>query len=245
MHNLAKAGLDLVDIVNSLKKEIRIREVYQKILFQQIIDRTATERGITVTPEEIQMEAEEFRMKNRLQKAADTLAWLEDSLISSDDWEAGIRDRLLAQKLAEALFSKEVNKFFAENKINFEKVLLYQIIVPYEKVAIELFYQIEEREISFYHAAHLYDIDARRRMVCGYEGTMTRSQLIPELAAHVFRTPVGELGGPVKTEAGYHLFLVEEVICAELTPDLKQEIQNQIFSQWLTSELTYLLHNSP
>lgn len=244
MHNLAKAGLDLVEIVNSLKKEIRIREVYQKILFQQIIDRTATERGITVTPEEIQIEAEEFRMKNRLEKAADTLAWLEDCMISTDDWENGIRDRLLAKKLANSLFSKEVEKYFAENKINFEKVLLYQIIVPYERVAFELFYQIEEREISFYHAAHLYDIDARRRMVCGYEGTITRSQLIPELAAHVFRTPVGELGGPVKTEAGYHLFLVEEVICAELNPDLREEIQNQIFSQWLTSELTYLLHNS-
>ena len=245
MNNLAKAGLDLVEIVNSLKKEIRLREVYQKILFQQIIDRTAKARGIAVTPEEIQIEAEQFRAKNRLEKAADTLAWLEDCMISTDDWEAGIRDRLLAQKLAQALFYKEVHKFFAENKINFEKVLLYQIIVPYQKVAFELFYQIEEREISFYHAAHLYDIDARRRMVCGYEGNLTRAQLIPELAANVFRTPVGELGGPVKTEAGYHLFLVEEVISAELTPDLQQEIQNQIFSQWLTSELTYLLHNSP
>ncbi|MCT7972485.1 peptidylprolyl isomerase [Laspinema olomoucense] len=245
MNNLAKTRLDLVEIVNSLKKEIRLREVYQKILFQQIIERTSKDRGITVTPEEIQIEAEQFRAKNRLEKAADTLAWLEDCMISADDWEAGIRDRLLAQKLAQALFSKEVEKYFAENKINFEKILLYQIIVPYQKVAFELFYQIEEREISFYHAAHLYDIDARRRMVCGYEGTITRSQLIPDLAANIFRTPVGELGGPVKTEAGYHLFLVEELICAELTPEVREEIQNQIFNQWLTSELTYLLHNSP
>ena len=77
-------------------------------------------------------------------------------------WEAGIRDRLLAQKLARSLFDREIRSFFAHNKLGFEQALLYQILVPYQKLAQELFYQIEENEINFFQAAHLYDIDKRR-----------------------------------------------------------------------------------
>lgn len=243
MSSLAKADLDPVEIVDFLKKEIRLKEIYQKILYQRVIERTAGDRGIAVTPEEIQAEGDKFRAENRLEKAADTLAWLADSMISPDDWEAGIRDRLLAKKLSEALFEKEVEKYFAENRVDFEQILLYQIIVPYEKVARELFYQIEEQEISFYEAARLYDIDERRRMLCGCEGKISRSSLKPDIAAIVFGGNVGEVIGPVQIDRGYHLFLVEELISPELTPERRQQLIFSMFKEWLEKEVIYLIHN--
>jgi parvulin-like peptidyl-prolyl isomerase len=114
--------------------------------------------------------------------------------------------------------------------------------VPYEQVAQELFYQIEESEISFYEAAHLYDVDDRRRYVCGYEGKVNRWSLSPEIAAAIFSANIGQVVGPLKTEQGYHLFWAEEFIPATLTPEHRQEIQHKLFQDWLNQELNYLLN---
>ncbi|MGB7443746.1 MAG: peptidylprolyl isomerase [Coleofasciculaceae cyanobacterium] len=243
MADLAKISIQPEEMVSFLKKNLQLREVYQKILYQQVINQATTERGITVTPEEIQAEADKLRLEQRLEKASDTLAWLAEQMITPDQWEEGIRDRLLSKKLAESLFNKEVEKFFAQNKIYFEQVLLYQIILEDGKVAQELLYQIEEKEISFYEAAKFYDIDENRRQNCGCAGFIERSKLKPDIAAAIFSGQLGEVVGPIKTEQGYHLLMVEKFIPAELTPKRYQEILDDMFQQWLASELNYLLHS--
>ena len=231
------------EVVNSLKKDIHLKEVCQKILYQRVIEQAVAERKLTVTSEEIQAEADKLRREKRLEKAAETLAWLADQMISPDDWEAGIRDRLLAKKLAESLFSKEVEKLFAQNRLDFEQILLYQIVVPYHRLAQELFYQIEEQEISFYEAAHLYDIDEKRRELCGCEGKLYRWSLKPDIAALVFSAQLGEVIGPHSSEQGYHLFRVEAFIPAELTPETYQELLDKMFKEWLVNELNYMIHS--
>lgn len=245
MANFLKVSIKPEEIVSFLKKNIQFKELCQKMLEQKIIKQAAQERGLTVTSEEIQVEANRLRREKRLEKASDTLAWLAEQMIIPDDWEAGICDRLLAQKLAECIFAKEVEKFFAQNRLDFEQVLLYQIIVPYENLAQELFYQIEEEEISFYEAAHLHDIDEKRRHHCGCEGKLYRWSLTPDIAAVVFSAEPRELMGPLQTEQGHHLLMVQEFIPAELTSERYQEILNNMFKQWLASELNYMLHNQP
>lgn len=241
--SISGTSIELEQLLSFLKKNFQLKEVCQKILHQKIIQQAAQERGITVTPEEIQAEAEQQRRERRLEKAADTLAWLADQLVNPEDWEAGIRDKLLSKKLAEHLFANDVEKIFVQNKLNFDQILLYQIIVEDEKLAQELFFQLEEREISFYEAAHLYDIDEKRRQQCGCEGKIYRWSLKADIAAVVFGAKLGEVIGPVKTPLGYHLLMVEEFIPAELTPERYQEILDQMFSEWLDSELNYMLYS--
>jgi parvulin-like peptidyl-prolyl isomerase len=245
MNSFSRADIEPNDIVYFLKKDLRLKEVCQKILYQQIISQAAQERGVTVTPEEIQAEADRVRYEMRLEKASETLAWLADQMITADDWETGIRDRLLKKKLADFLFAKDVEKIFAQSKLDYEQVVLYQIIVPYEPLARELMYQIEEEELSFYEVAHLYDIDPKRRHNCGYEGKLYRQNLKPNIAAIIFGAPIGELVGPIQTEQGYHLLKVEEFIPAELTPERSQSIINRMFKEWLENELNYMIHNQP
>jgi parvulin-like peptidyl-prolyl isomerase len=243
MNDLAKLSVEADKLVDFLKKNVQLKESYEKILHQKIINQAAQERGITVTTEEIQAEADQMRFERRLEKASDTLAWLADQMMTPDDWEAGIRDRILSKKLANLLFTKEVEKFFAQNRLDFDQVLLYQIIVSNEKLAQELFYQLEEQEISFYEAAHLYDIDEKRKEQCGFEGKLDRWNLTPEIAAIVFAAKLGEVMKPLKSEQGYRIFMVEKFITAELTPERYQTILDSLFKEWLASELTYRLHS--
>lgn len=243
MHGLSKIHLHPDEVLGFLKRRTRFKETYRSILYQKIIDQAAQERDIIVTEEEIQAEADHQRRDKQLEKAADTLAWLADEMITVKDWEAGIHEQLLTKKLTEQLFTKEVEKTYSQNRFDFEQVSLYQIVVPFERVAQELFYQIEEQEISFYEAAHFYDIDEKRRNHCGYEGKLHRWDLKPDIAAIVFSAQPKEVVGPFQTEEGYHLFLIEEVLPAELTPEKRQEILNEMFQDWLASELNYMLHN--
>ncbi|MBD2740551.1 peptidylprolyl isomerase [Coleofasciculus sp. FACHB-1120] len=244
MNDFSGSSVEVDEIVSFLKKDIQLKEVCQKILYQKIITQAAQERSLTVTPEEIQAEANKLRYAKRLEKAADTLAWLAEQMIASEDWEEGIRDRLISKKLAESLFAKEAEKFFAQNKLNFDQIILYQMILPDERLAQELFYQIEEREISFYEAAHLYDSDERRRYQCGYEGKLYRWSFKPDLSAIIFSAKRKEVFGPISTEQGYHLFMVEEFSPAQFTPQTHQEIMDRMFKEWLASELNYMLHST-
>ncbi|MEA5505597.1 peptidylprolyl isomerase [Halotia wernerae UHCC 0503] len=241
MNDLSQIFIEPEEIVSFLKRKMNLKEVYQEILFKRVISHVAQERGITVTTEEIEAEADRQRREQRLEKATDTLRWLADQLVTPHDWEMGIRDRLLSQKLAQYMFAEKVENFFIENSLDFEQVIFYQIIVESDKLAQEIYYQIEDCEISFYDAANLYDIDPDRRRKCGYEGTLYRFALQPDIAAVIFKTPPKQLIGPLKTEQGHHLFIVEELLPAELTPERYQEILKNMFQHWLVTELDYML----
>lgn len=230
-------------IVTFLKRELLFKEIYQKILYQQIVNRTVQERDITVTPEEIQVEADRQRYQRRLESAAATYAWLQEQLITPEDWEAGIRNHLYARKLAESLFAHDVERYFVEHRLDFEQISLYRITVPYHQLSQELLYQIEENEISFYEAAHLYDIDERRRLQCGYEGKLYRWSLDPDVTAAVFAARVGEVIGPMQSSQGYDLLMVEEFVAAELTAERRKEIIDRMFQEWLEGELNHLIYD--
>ena len=237
--------IELTEIEEYLKHKLQLEEVCCEILHQKIVAEAASSRNIVVTEEEIQTEANKIRCSLRLEKAADTLAWLEDNLLDPDGWEISLTNQIIAEKLAKNLFDSKAEEHFAQNRLNYDRFVLYQLVVPYEKLAQELFYQIEEEEISFYQAAHLYDLDEQRRYVCGYEGKVHRWNYPPDIAAAVFKTPiaVGEVIGPIKSERGYHLFKIEDYIPAKLTPKIRQEIINEMFTGWLDSELNYLIHS--
>ena len=226
------------EITVFLKQQMTLREICCQIVYERIIEQAATARNIAVTAEEINQEAEEVRRAKRLEKASDTLEWLEEEITTIDEWEEAIRKKLLAKKLAQELFASEAEIYFNQNRVNFERFVLYQLVVPYEKLAQELFYQIEEEEISFYQAVHLYDIDEQRRYVCGYEGEVRRWDYPPDMAAAIFKTPiaVGELISPIRSEQGYHLFKIENYLPAQFTPEVQQEIIDRLFGQWLISE---------
>jgi parvulin-like peptidyl-prolyl isomerase len=244
MNGDSKIVIESEEVVSFLKREMKLKEVYNSILSQRAIAHAAEERELTVSNDEIQAKADKQRRELHLERAADTVAWLNEQMATPEEWETGIRDRLLAEKLASDMFGKEVEKFFIQNRSEFEQIILYQMIVASDKLAQELYFQIEENEVSFYAAAHEYDIDENRRQKCGYEGKVYRWALEPNIASIVFNTFPQQLIGPFRTEQGYHLFWIEELIPAELTPQRYQEILNHMFKQWLNAELENILNYS-
>lgn len=231
------------EIVKFLRKNIQYKAICQQIVHQRIVQKVARDRGIWVTSQEVQFEADQFRRRYQLEQSADTLAWLADQQITPDDWESGICDRLLTQKLTKTLFDQEVEQYFAKNRLQFDRVSLYQILFSDQQLARDVFHQIKNSEISFYEAASRYDSDGQQHPCCGYAGTFYRWMLNPDIAASVFDQQIGQVIDPIETEQGYHLLRVEQILPAELTPELRQELLNQRFQIWLKSELNDVLES--
>lgn len=237
--------IDSRNLTSQLKQELRFKDLCRQIVRSHIIETTAQAKDITINDDEIQVEADHFRHQMKLENAKDTIQWLEDQMITPEDWEAGIRQRLLSKKLAKHLFEDEVSAHFAQNKLAYEKAVLYRIVVHKAPLAQELFYQITEKETSFYQAAHQYDIDERRRLHCGYEGKLSRHHLKPTVAAQVFGSQPKTILGPFQSEDGYDLLMVERFISAKLTDELQTQILNQLLNDWLEREVVYLKHQDP
>lgn len=231
------------EIVAFLRHQLQIRSICQQILYQRLIDRASEERQVTVSGQDIQAEADRTRYELRLESAARTQEWLTDHLVTAADWEIGIHARLLRQKLKEALFAQDVERIFMQSRIDFEEISLYRLRVPYLPLAQELFYQIEEGEISFYEAAHLYDVDEQRQLRCGYDGRLRRLDFEPDIAAILFGANAGTILGPFAIDAAYELLMVGEFIVPELTQEVRETILEQIFQEWLESELNHFVHH--
>lgn len=227
------------DVVNHLKRNLAYKSVLRQIAARHAIAEAARERGIEVESDAIQAETDRVRREQRLEKASDTLEWLSQQQVTPEEWEAGICDRLLSKAVAKHLFAPEVETYFANHKLNYDLLILYRIIIPYETLAQEVFYQIEEEEISFYEAAHLYDISEQRRYLCGFEGKIYRWSLSPDVAPVLWSAMAGDVVGPIEIDDNYHLFLVEEFVPAELKPEVRMAIERKLFDEWIDRELQY------
>ncbi|MFH7243843.1 MAG: peptidylprolyl isomerase [Spirulina sp.] len=244
MANTLNIGILPQEIMGFLRRDLKLKSIYRDIIAQRIIQQVAEESGQVVADTEVQQELDALVYDYQLDRPAQLIPWAADRLATLDDIRQRIAEKLLFQKVARHLFLAQVQEQFNTHNRDFQTISLYKILVPYESLAREIFYQIEEEEISFFEAAHIYDIDETRRLRCGFEGRMQRWQLPLDLADLLRDIAVGAVVGPRPADRGYSmLLLVDELVEPEQTPETLDQRIDYLFQDWLTHHLaTYLNH---
>jgi parvulin-like peptidyl-prolyl isomerase len=225
------------EIIHQIKLSCQIPSVIEGIITRQIITSTAEKLGIKVHIEELQKAADQLRVINNLQRADETLAWLKKHCLSVDEFEEVAYISLISSKLAQELFTDKVEPFFIEHQLDYIRVVLYEVVLDDEDLAMELFYALTEGEMSFYEITHQYIQDKELRRSGGYRGILQRKDLKPEISAAVFAANPPEILKPIVTSKGVHLILVEELIQPELDEMLRNKILSDLFSDWLKQQL--------
>ncbi|MBN3909476.1 MAG: peptidylprolyl isomerase [Nostoc sp. NMS1] len=225
------------DIIHSLKLSCQIPDVVEAIASQSIIVEAAKEAGITVTPEELQQEGDDLRFAKKLVRAKDTWTWLEKHHLSVNEFEELAYNNILSGKLANHLFSAQLEKHFYERQLDYVAAVTYEVIFEDRDLALELFYALEEGEVNFPEIARLYIPDPELRRTYGYQGLRYRKDFRPEIAAAVFAAAPPEALKPITTPKGVHLIWVEEVIQPQLDEQLRQKIITESFSDWLKQQI--------
>ncbi|WP_414530922.1 peptidylprolyl isomerase [Nodularia chucula] len=225
------------DIIRSLKLSSQVPGLVEAIASQKIITAAAQEAGITVTPEEIQEEGDKLRLAKKLIKAEDTLTWLEKHHLSVNEFEELIHHQILTQKLANHLFAPQVERHFYQHQIDYVTAITYQIILDDRDLALELFYAVEEGEVSFPEIARLYIQDPELRCNYGYQGRQHRKDFRTEIAAPVFAATPPEMIKPIETLKQVYLIWVEEISQPQLDEQLREKIITELFSDWLKQQI--------
>ena len=225
------------DILEEVKQSGKIPEIIEAITTRKLIAAAAAEAGIQVETEELQDAADQFRIVSQLGSAEQTWAWLEKHAMTLDEFEAMVYNGAIYEKLANHLFADKVEAYFFENQLDYAGVVMYEVIIDDEDLAMELFYGIQEGEMSFYDVAHQYIQDIELRRSGGYQGVVSREQIKPEISAAVFGAKPPEVLKPIVTSKGVHLILVEEIIEAQLDDKLRSKILLNLFSEWTKQQI--------
>ncbi|BAZ49531.1 PpiC-type peptidyl-prolyl cis-trans isomerase [Nostoc sp. NIES-4103] len=225
------------DILHQVKVTCKIPEIVEQIVRRMVIIGAAEETGIIVEVEELQKAADQIRLANNLNSANDTWKWLEKHGLSIDDFEEIADISLISGKLANHLFADKVEPYFFENQLDYVGVVMYEVVLDDEDLALELFYAIKEGEMSFYDVAHKYIQDVESRRKGGYLGIVRRQDLKPEISAAVFTAKPPEVLKPILTSKGVHLIFVEEIIQPQLDKKLRNQIILDLFDRWIKQQI--------
>ncbi len=228
------------DIIHRLKLSCQIVDIVEVLASQKIITEAARNAGIDVKEAELQEEGDKLRLEKKLTTAKDTWDWLDKNYLSVKDFEELVYNNLISQKLAHHLFSAQVEKFFYDNRIDYDAAVTYEVIFEHRDLAYELFYALEEGEITFPEVARLYIQDVELRRAYGYQGVRYRKDFRPEIAAAVFASSPLSILKPITTPKGVYLIWVEEILQPELDDELREKIISQLFENWLKKEVKFV-----
>ncbi|WP_013321444.1 peptidylprolyl isomerase [Gloeothece verrucosa] len=225
------------DIFKAVQISCQIPEFIEQIVTRKIIEEAAKKAGIKIETEELQKAADEFRLGNQLQNAEDTWKWLEKYSLSLDSFEELVYINLISNKLVNHLFGDKIDAYFFQNQLDYGGVVMYEVVLEDKDLALELFYGIQEGEMSFYEVAHQYIAEQELRRKCGYLGMVNRKNLKPEISAVVFAANPPQVLKPIITSKGVHLILVEEIVKPELNQNLARKIAADLFTDWLKEQI--------
>lgn len=225
------------DLIYEAKIAGKIPELIQGILRRKVIARQVQEAGINPTIAELQAAADKFRIVNQLESAEATQKWLQDRFLSVDDFEDMVTQNLISNKLAQHLFGDRVEQIFAQNLLDYSGAIIYEVILEDRNLAMEIFYSLQEGDLSFADVAHQYISVPELRRRGGYIGRVGRKQLRAEISAAVFAAKPPQLIEPIVTAVGVHLIQVEEIIEPQLDDRLHQQILTEMFDRWLLEKI--------
>jgi len=224
------------NILEQIKLSCKIPDIIEEIVNRQIMENTSQAVGIKVEVAELQKAADQMRLANQLNSADDTWVWLEKHGLSLEEFEKILYNSVIAGKLAAHLFTDKVEQHFFKHQLDYAGVVLYEVILDDEDLALELFYAIQEGEMSFHDVAHKYIQDQELRRSGGYRGILRRKDLKAEISAAVFAAKPPQVLKPIVNSQGFYLIFVEEIIQPQLDNKLHIKIIFELFSEWIKQQ---------
>jgi putative peptide maturation system protein len=225
------------DFLLSLRRQARLRPLLLDAVAARVVHAAAWDQGLTVGDAELQVAADAFRRRHGLASAADTGAWLARQGLTGDDFERSLEADLLAAKFRDHLTRDRLPGHFAAHRDHYARARLRQIIVASEGTARELLARVADEGRDFAELARAHSLDDASRPTGGSLGAVPRLALPASAAEAIFSAKPGAVVGPVATDRGYGLFLVEELLPAELDEETAALIRRELFDAWLAEQL--------
>lgn len=257
--NAASQGIALDPYFDSyyVPSEIGLKTmIIPYIVDEKLIDYYAEENNLLPSDEEV--DAETDAMMETYTSNPEILAQIEAIYGSLEAFRSEMRSYVFATLKSELVqesvaplndgaLAVYFEEFKTEIKTQFETIRARHILVSDEATATELMNRIESGEITFAEAALQFSIDSSSAANGGELGSIIRGQTVPEFEEAILSAPIGELYGPVQSEFGYHLIIVEErteidsledIMNSPSYNDFVSGYQNDTYSRWIENYIS-------
>ncbi len=200
-----------------------------------LVQRAASAEGITVDDDELQQAADASRKNLGLFSVDQTHQWLKDCGLSEEEFEKSLELGILKSKLsAKVATDGMIEQHFQENRRAYDAARLAHIVVKDEGVAEEICTQLAEDGADFAQLARDHSLDDASKASGGELGIVNRAALSPAVESAVFAAKTGDVVGPIKTDQGYHIIQVREVLLGKLADDeVAATVRQELYAEWL------------
>ncbi len=252
--NAASQGIALDPYFDSyyVPSEIGLKTmIIPYIVDEKLIDYYAEENNLLPSDEEV--DAETDAMMETYTSNPEVLQQIEAIYGSLEAFRLEMRSYVFATLKSELVqesvaplndeaLAVYFEEFKTEIKTQFETIRARHILVSDEATATDLMNRIEGGEITFAEAALQYSIDSGTAVNGGDLGSLQKGQTVPEFEEAILSAPIGKLYGPVESEFGYHLIIVEERTEIDSLEDMMNSpsyndfvagYQNDTYSRWI------------
>lgn len=166
-------------------------------------------------------------------------AWRRSRGLDLDQLERLVHFDASLAATTQEIWNSQVTSLFLQERLNYDQVVISMVRFEDPDLATELFFQLQEGELSFPSLVENYS-QGKDRTNRGVIGPIRLMQLHPLLAKVVRRYAPGELIPPHDINGTVHLMRVESLESAQLDEPLRQQLLGQLRGQWLARQLTTL-----
>lgn len=227
--------IDVDEFIRVLKLTGQFEGIVEQLVREKLTVHAARRHGITLTPEEIQARADQFRRVQGLHRAADMNHYLDALGVSLDEFERFITDSLYQEKMMGRICDDAaVETYFQLNSPKFDSIEVSHIVVDSEGKARELVSYLQDDPDAFAEMAREHSI-ADTREQGGEIGKVLRGSLKSDIEAKVFNAEAGDLLGPFPAadRSFFEVFLVRAKHPARLDEDVAVEVRRRLREEWL------------
>ena len=227
--------VDVAEFIRLLKLTGQFESLIEQLVRDKLTVHAAKKQGLTVSAEEIQERADQFRRVRGLHRATDMNQYLDALGVSLDEFEAFITDGLYQERMLDRVSNQAaIEEYFSLNSPKFDAIEVSHIVLDSEGKAKEMISYLHDDPESFVDMAREHSI-ADTRESGGVIGKVLRGSLKPDIEAKIFNAAVGDLLGPFPSpdRSCYEIFAVTAKYPAKLDEDVAAEVKRLLREGWL------------
>ena len=213
-----------------LAKYGMLPQLAREIVIEQAI------ADITCTPEEEEAARNRFLQQNQLTTEEQVQAWLSRYGMTTPQMEQLSLRELKLEKFKQATWGNKLDAYFLQRKSQLDRVVYSLIRTRDQGIAQELYFRIQEEENSFAQLAKDYSQGAEAQ-TGGLVGPVELSVPHPQIAKMLMSSKPGQLWPPLPIGEWTVILRLEKFLSAQLDPPTEQRLLNDLFQQWLMSQM--------
>ncbi|OKH45487.1 peptidylprolyl isomerase [Calothrix sp. HK-06] len=229
--------ISLGQALRYLESSGKLESVLWEIMRQHILEQELeTLEDIEISSDLIEQVVIDFRLNNQLTDSASFQTWLAQSGLDYPTFRKQISSGLKLENLKAQVTESNIQEYFIERKLFLDQVVLSRLVVEEQSLAEELKSQIIEDGAIFEQLAQEHSV-AEDRVFNGMMGAISKGTLPDVLRAEIDLANPGELIGPLEVDKLWYLVRVEKLLPASLDEQLKQQLESELFEQWLEEKI--------